>query len=106
MEAEYDALASSPDTLPAESLIPDLVTGMMEGSSQIAYQFHTPTTGKISRRALIREGIKAGLGTTALGSLFTACGGGGSGGPVTIQFAAYVDTTGEQTVEINTFNQM
>lgn len=78
----------------------------MEGTLQSAYQFHAPTTGKISRRALIREGIKVGLGTTALGSLLTGCGGGGSGGPVTIQFAAYVDTTGEQTTEINRFNRM
>ncbi len=90
MEAQDSILAS--DTLPVENPIPDKVTGL--------------ATSKLSRRALISKGIEAALGTTTLGSLFTACGGGSSGGPVTIQFAAYVDTTGEQTAEINAFNRM
>lgn len=65
-------------------------------------------TRKISRRALMSTGGKAALGVTTFGSILSACGGssGGSSGPVTIQFAALVDTTGEQTAEINKFNQM
>ncbi len=92
MEAQEGTLASSPDTFPVEIPIPDPVTEL--------------ATRKLSRRALINKGIEAALGATALGPLFTACGGGSSRGPVTLQFAAYVDTTGEQTAEINTFNRM
>lgn len=67
------------------------------------------TTHKLSRRSLLSQGLKAGIGVSAFGSLLAACGGGSSGGssgPVTIQFAALVDNTGEQTAEINMFNQM
>ena len=70
------------------------------------------TTRPISRRSVLSKGITAGVGATALGSWLAACGGGSSGGsattssgPVTIQFAALTDTTGEQTNEINMFNQ-
>jgi multiple sugar transport system substrate-binding protein len=62
-------------------------------------------THKISRRSFIRKGIQAGIGATALGPVLSSCGG-GSNGPVSIQFAAGVDTTGEQTAEINKFNRM
>ncbi|HCI81946.1 MAG TPA: hypothetical protein DHW02_19905 [Ktedonobacter sp.] len=67
------------------------------------------TTRPISRRSVLSKGVTAGLGVTALGSFLAACGGSGgssSSGPVTIQFAALSDTTGEQTNEINKFNQM
>jgi multiple sugar transport system substrate-binding protein len=60
---------------------------------------------KMSRRSLISKGILTGISTTALSPLFVSCGG-RSSGPVTIQFAAYIDTTGEQTAEINKFNQI
>lgn len=64
----------------------------------------------MSRRAFINRGLMAGVGATALGStLLAACGGSSttaSSGPVTIQFAALVDNTGEQTKEINKFNQL
>src|SRR5438067_10026699 len=63
------------------------------------------TTRKISRRALISEGAKLGLGLTTLSLLPSACGG-AAGGAVPIQFAAYIDTTGEQSAEINKFNQL
>lgn len=92
MEAKDGTLASSPGTSPMESPIPDPLTELARR--------------KLSRRALIGKGIEAAVGATALGSLFTACGGGSSRGPVTIQFAGYVDTTGEQTAEINTFNRL
>jgi multiple sugar transport system substrate-binding protein len=69
------------------------------------------TTRPISRRSLLSKGMAAGVGATALGSWLAACGGGSttgstSSGPVTIQFAALTDTTGEQTAEINKFNQL
>ena len=69
------------------------------------------TTRPISRRSLLSKGVAAGVGATALGSWLAACGGGSttgstSSGPVTIQFAALTDTTGEQTAEINKFNQL
>lgn len=77
---------------------------------QIADQGAELATRKISRRTLMSTGGKAALGATAFGTFLSACGGssGGSGssGPVNIQFAALVDTTGEQTAEINKFNQM
>ncbi|HLL78360.1 MAG TPA: ABC transporter substrate-binding protein [Ktedonobacteraceae bacterium] len=64
----------------------------------------------MSRRAFINKGLLAGVGATALGStLLAACGGSStstSSGPVSIQFAALVDNTGEQTAEINKFNQL
>jgi len=62
-------------------------------------------TRKISRRALISEGAKLGLGLTTFSLLPSACGG-AAGGAVPIQFAAYIDTTGEQDAEINKFNQL
>ena len=66
-------------------------------------------TRSMSRRSLLSKGVAAGVGATALGSWLAACGGTSTAttsGPVTIQFAALTDTTGEQTAEINKFNQM
>jgi multiple sugar transport system substrate-binding protein len=62
-----------------------------------------------SRRSLLGKGVAAGVGVSALGSFLAACGGGGnagSSGPVTIQYAALQDQTGEQVAEINRFNQL
>jgi multiple sugar transport system substrate-binding protein len=62
-----------------------------------------------SRRSLLSKGVAAGVGVSALGSLLAACGSGGntgSSGPVTIQYAALQDQTGEQVAEINRFNQL
>ena len=93
MEVKEDTLISSSDDVQVESPTPDPVTELV--------------THKMSRRSLISKGIAAGIGATALGPLLAACGGGStSSGPVTLQFAALVDTTGEQTAEINKFNQM
>jgi multiple sugar transport system substrate-binding protein len=67
------------------------------------------TTQKTTRRSVISNGVKVGLGATAIGPLLAACGGsstGSSNGPVTIQFAAGIDQTGEQVSEINKFNQL
>ncbi len=67
-------------------------------------------TQKTTRRTLLSNGIKMGLGATALSPLLAACGGssstGSSSGPVTIQFAAGIDQTGEQVNEVNKFNQL
>nr|BBH92051.1 hypothetical protein KTA_02500 [Thermogemmatispora argillosa] len=62
----------------------------------------------LSRRRLLSQGIKASVGVTALGTWLAACGGApaSTSGPVTIQFAALVDTTGEQTAEIKRFNDL
>ena len=66
-------------------------------------------TRKTTRRSLISNGIKVGIGATALGPLLAACGGSSStssiSGPVTIQFAAGIDQTGEQVNEVHKFNQ-
>jgi multiple sugar transport system substrate-binding protein len=91
METEDDLSTLSVEDVQAENPIPDLAIEM--------------TTRKISRRTLIGKAAMAGIGTTALGSWLTACGG-TSTGPVRLQFAAYVDTTDEQTAEINRFNQL
>lgn len=70
----------------------------------------TLTNSSMTRRTLVSNGIKLGLGATALGAFLDACGGssssGGSSGPVTIQFAAGIDQTGEQVNEVNKFNQL
>ena len=67
-------------------------------------------TRKTSRRELLSNGLKFGLGATALSPLLAACGGssstGSSNGPVTIQFAAGIDQTGEQVNEVNKFNSL
>ena len=67
-------------------------------------------THKTTRRALLSNGIKFGLGATALSPLLAACGGssstGSTSGPVTIQFAAGIDQTGEQINEVNKFNSL
>ncbi len=76
-----------------------------QGKSPISDPVTELATRKISRRSFISKGILAGVSTTALSPLLVSCGG-GSSGPVTIQFAAYIDTTNEQTAEINKFNQM
>jgi multiple sugar transport system substrate-binding protein len=62
----------------------------------------------LSRRSLLSKGAMMGLGATALGPLLAGCGGASSSssGPVTIQFAALIDQTGEQTAEIDNFNRM
>jgi multiple sugar transport system substrate-binding protein len=91
METKDDLLISSDQHMLEERPIPDLATEM--------------TTRKISRRTLISKAAMAGIGTSAFGSWLTACGG-ASRGTVRLQFAAYVDTTGEQTAEINKFNQL
>src|SRR5437867_76588 len=94
MEIKDDTVISSSDSLQVEGSISDVGTELM--------------TRKISRRTLLNKGVAVGIGATALGPLLAACGGGSSTstGPVTIQFAALTDTTGEQTAEINKFNQM
>jgi multiple sugar transport system substrate-binding protein len=95
MAVKDDTMTSASDNVQVESSVPDMTPAL--------------TTPILSRRALISKGITAGIGVTALGPLLAACGGGSgstSSGPVTIQFAALVDTTGEQTAEINKFNQM
>ncbi len=94
MEIKDDTVTSSSDSLQVEGSISDVGTELM--------------TRKISRRTLLNKGVAVGIGATALGPLLAACGGGSSTstGPVTIQFAALTDTTGEQTAEINKFNQM
>ncbi len=95
MSLQDDAHNSLPDRSPEGNTLADLTTEL--------------TTGKISRRTFINKGVAAGISLTALGSVLAACGGSGgssSSGPVTIQYAALVDNTGEQTAEINKFNQM
>lgn len=96
MSLQDDAHGSIPDQSPEakENALDDLTTKL--------------TTHKMSRRSFINKGIMAGVGATALGPILAACGSSGSSssGPVTIQFAALVDNTGEQTAEINKFNQM
>ncbi len=87
-----------------------------EGLSHLDTQLQTDdpitdlTSRPLSRRALLSKGLAAGVGATALGSWLAGCGTtsstSSSSGPVTIQFAALTDTTGEQTAEINKFNQM
>ena len=65
------------------------------------------TTRSFSRRSLLSKGAAAGVGVSALGSFLAACGGSAStSGPVTIQYAALQDQTGEQTAEIAKFNQL
>ncbi len=61
----------------------------------------------LSRRALIRYGLSASVSSTVFGAALTACGGSNttSNGPVTIQYAALQDQTGEQVAEISTFNK-
>lgn len=76
-----------------------------QGKSPFSDAVTELATHKISRRSFISKGILAGVSTTALSPLLVSCGGGASG-PVSIQFAAYIDTTNEQTAEINQFNQM
>src|SRR5579875_510122 len=63
---------------------------------------------RLTRRRVLSQGVKASLGVTVLGSWLAACGGApaSTSGPVTIQFAALVDTTGEQTAEIKRFNDL
>jgi len=63
---------------------------------------------KMSRRSFINKRVMAGVGATALGPVLAACGSGSSttSGQVTIQYAALVDNTGEQTTEISKFNQI
>ncbi len=67
------------------------------------------TISTLSRRSFLEKSAMAGLGITALGPLLAACGGdstGSSNGPVTIQYAALADQTGEQDAEIKRFNQL
>ncbi len=94
MSLQDDARSSVPNHAPEENTLADLTT--------------ESTLHKISRRSFINKGVMIGVGATALGSVLAACGGSdtSSSGPVTIQFAALVDNTGEQTAEINKFNQM
>ncbi|GAC1360682.1 MAG: ABC transporter substrate-binding protein [Ktedonobacteraceae bacterium] len=71
----------------------------------------TSTPGEpVSRRSFLGYGVKASLGMAVLGPLLASCGGSdtttASNGPVTIQYAALSDTTGEQAAEINKFNQL
>lgn len=88
--------ASSPESALERNFLADMATEL--------------ASHQMSRRAFINRGLMAGVGATALGStLLAACGGSStstSSGPVTIQFAALVDNTGEQTAEINKFNQL
>jgi multiple sugar transport system substrate-binding protein len=96
MSLQDEARGSTPDYTPGLDALVDMTTEL--------------TTQKMSRRSFLGKGMMAGVGATALGStLLAACGGSStstSSGPVTIQFAALVDNTGEQTAEINKFNQM
>ncbi|GCE30368.1 putative ABC transporter-binding protein [Dictyobacter alpinus] len=66
---------------------------------------------KLTRRTLLGNGVKAGLGASMLSPLLAACGeDSGStpkaNGPVTIQYAALSDQTGEQAAEIARFNDL
>jgi trehalose/maltose transport system substrate-binding protein len=67
-------------------------------------------TDRLSRRSLLSKGVMAGVGASTLGPLLMSCGGssssGSSSGPVTIQYAALADQTGEQDAEIAKFNQL
>ncbi|HZU03162.1 MAG TPA: ABC transporter substrate-binding protein [Ktedonobacteraceae bacterium] len=63
-------------------------------------------SAKLSRRSLIKKGIATGLRGATFGSFLSACGSSSGNSTTTIQFAAYVDTTGEQTAEIQRFNQL
>ena len=94
MEARENTPTSSSDSIQTADAIPDTAA--------------EATSSRISRRTLLSRGAAAGLGISAIGPLLAACGGSGSAssGPVTIQFAALTDTTGEQTAEINKFNQL
>jgi multiple sugar transport system substrate-binding protein len=95
MSLQNDTCGSAPEYTPEENTLADLTTEL--------------TTRKMSRRSFINKSVMAGVGATALGSVLAACGGpssSSSSGPVTIQYAALVDNTGEQTAEINKFNQM
>lgn len=67
-----------------------------------------PGSSRLSRRTFLGRGVAAGIGIAGVPALLSACGGssGGSSGPVTIVYAALQDNTGEQTNEINAFNQM
>jgi len=67
------------------------------------------STSRLTRRALLGKGLALGIGVSVGPWFLSACGsnsssGSGSSGPVTIRFAALVDQTGEQTNEINRFN--
>ncbi len=63
----------------------------------------------LSRRRLLSRGMIAGIGATALGPLIlSACGASSSGakkGLVNLTYYALQDNTGEQTAEVNLFNQ-
>ncbi len=76
-------------------------TGSAEGTGAISQP--------ITRRSLISHSVKAGAGSLALGSLLAACGGDTTSsskpsGPVTIQYAALVDQTGELKRSVDAFN--
>ncbi len=95
MEFKDDVLTLASGSPQADRSMPDSATAL--------------STRKIPRRTLLSQGLKAGLGASAFAPLLASCGGSSattSSGPVTIQFAALVDTTGEQTAEINKFNQI
>ncbi len=70
-------------------------------------------TSPVSRRSFLSYGVKAGVGAASLGPLLASCSRSSdttttttASGPVTIQFAALNDQTGEQVAEINKFNQL
>lgn len=76
-------------------------------------QNDTTDTGRrtVSRRAFLSTGAKAGMGALTASALLAACGESTpstnkSSGPVTIQYAALIDQTGEQEAEIKRFNDL
>ncbi|GHO88466.1 ABC transporter substrate-binding protein [Dictyobacter formicarum] len=76
-----------------------------------AHSANSISTQKLTRRTLLGNGVKAGVGATMLGPLLAACGEDASSssrpnGPVTIQYAALNDQTGEQAAEIARFNDL
>ncbi len=76
-------------------------------SEQAAETAGTLSGSRLSRRSFIGKGLATGIGIAGVPTLLAACGTSSvASGPVTIVYAALQDNTGEQTNEINAFNQL